>query len=91
MSTRLVDERRSALAGEIATLVARGRRIESHDAFRAVLVRGHVLERRELVRVDEFGRVSREVLPLDRERLVLVIGIAILMAAFLIYVLITGI
>jgi len=84
------DQRRAALAAEVTHLVARGRRIETHDAFQAVLTRGRWLERRELLRVDEVGNVNCEILPIDRERTLVVIGLAIVAIALIIYLLVTA-
>jgi hypothetical protein len=54
------DERRALLARQVQMSVAQGRRVESQGDYRAVLVlkRWGVLERREVVEVDEFGNVS---------------------------------
>ena len=49
------EGRRAALGSQISTLVVHGRRVESQDDYQAVLVRGRgLLERRELVSVDEY-------------------------------------
>lgn len=90
MGTQNPDQRRAALAAEVTHLVSRGRRIETHDAFQAVLTSGRWLERRELLRVDEAGNVNCEMLPIDRERILVVIGLAIVAIALLIYLLVTA-
>jgi hypothetical protein len=55
-----VEERKGLLARQIQTSVAQGRRVETQGDFRAVLVRKQwgVIDRREVVEVDEFGNVS---------------------------------
>lgn len=85
-----VDDRRAALAAEVSSLVAQGRRIETHDAFQAVLVRGRLVERRELVLVDEAGSVTRQALPVDRERIVMLIGAVVVVIVFMIYIVISA-
>ena len=85
------DERSAALARDIAALVSRGRRIETHDTHRAVLVRGRVLERRELLTVSVEGTVMHEDLPIDRERVLILIGLTILAIALLSYVIVSAI
>jgi hypothetical protein len=54
------DDRKAALAIQIQMSVAQGRRVESQSDFRAVLVRKAfgLMERREVVEVDEWGNVS---------------------------------
>lgn len=66
-------------------LVARGRRVESQSPFDATLVRGHLIEFRERAVVDEWGNARVEKLPLDRERLIMFIGAAAVVLAFVIY------
>lgn len=84
------DARRAALARIVTAQIARGRRVETHDAFQAVLVRGRLLERRELLQVDDQGEVTIIALPVDRERVVLLVGVAVVLAAFLIYAIVSG-
>jgi len=54
------EERKALLARQIQTSVAQGRRVESQGDYRAVVVakkRG-VIDRREVIEVDEYGNVS---------------------------------
>ncbi len=55
-----VDERKALLARQIQTSVSQGRRVESQSDFRAVVVRRQwgVLDRREIVEVDEWGNIQ---------------------------------
>ena len=74
--TKTADERRSALARQIAILVAQGRRIESQSDYEAVLVAGRYLwESRELVAVDAWGNFSVQRLGVDKERLSLAFAV----------------
>lgn len=54
------EERKALLARQIQTSVAQGRRVESQGDFRAVLVRKQwgMIDRREVIEVDEYGNVS---------------------------------
>lgn len=84
------DERRARLARQINLLVAQGRRVESQDDYNAVLTRGRIVERRELVSVDEWGNPSLERLPLDKERVLLVALFALAVVVFLILAVTAG-
>lgn len=90
MGTADSDQRRAALAREVTSLVSGGRRIETHDAFQAIVTHGRLVERRELLQVDETGNVTREVLPIDRERILVLIGLAVVAVAFIVYLLVTA-
>jgi len=54
------EERKALLDRHIQMSVVQGRRVESQSDYRAVLVRKRwgVLERREILEVDEYGNVS---------------------------------
>jgi hypothetical protein len=84
------DERQAALARQISALVAQGRRVEVQSPFDAVLARGRLIEFRERVSVDEWGNPLVEKLPLERERLIMVIGAALIVLAFIIYAITTS-
>jgi hypothetical protein len=84
------DERQATLARQISTLVAQGRRIEVQNPFDAILTRGRLIEFRERVSVDEWGNPLVEKLPLDRERLIMLIGAALVVLAFIIYAIVTS-
>jgi hypothetical protein len=84
------DEREAALARQISALIAQGRRVEVQSPFDAVLIHGRLIELRERVSVDEWGNPLVEKLPLDRERIILVIGAALVVLAFIIYAVATS-
>ena len=69
-AAKTADERRSALARQVAILVAQGRRIESQGDYQAVLVTGRYLwVWREIATVDVWGNSSVQRLGVDKERL----------------------
>ena len=75
-ATKTADERRSALARQIAILVAQGRRIESQGDYEVVLVAGRYLwVWREIATVDAWGNVSVQKLGVDKERLYLAFAV----------------
>jgi hypothetical protein len=78
------DERKAALARQAHILIWRGRRIESQSDFQAVLLRGRFVELRELLTIDEWGKASVESLPLDRQRIILAVGLALLFVTLII-------
>jgi hypothetical protein len=84
------DVRQAALARQISTLVAQGRRVEAQSPYDAVLTRGRVIEFKERVSVDEWGNVLVEKLPLDRERLIMLVGAGLVVVAFIIYAIATS-
>jgi len=78
------DERRAALARQTHTLVTQGRRIESQSDFGALLTRGRYVELRELLEMDEGGDASVEKLRLDRERIIIVAGLVLVILTVII-------
>jgi hypothetical protein len=78
------DERKAALARQAHMLIARGRRIESQSDFQAVLLRGRYVELRELLAIDEWGNASVESLPLDWQRIIVAVGLALVVFALII-------
>lgn len=84
------DHRQAALARQISTMIAQGRRIEVQNPFDAILVRGRVLELRERITIDEWGNPLVEKLPVDRNRLIILIGVAAVIVAFIIYAVATA-
>ena len=77
-SSVTAESRHAALASEISRLVARGRRIQSRDDFSAVLARDWgPFERREIVRVDEFGNTSVDELLLTAQQLFSLAGVVV--------------
>ena len=84
------DERQAALARQISNLVAQGRRVEAQSPFDAVLIRGRLIEFREHVSVDEWGNPLVEKLPLDRERLIMLVGATLVVLAFIVYAIATS-
>ncbi len=71
-------------------MIAQGRRIEVQNPFDAILVRGRVLELRERITIDEWGNPLVEKLPVDRNRLIILIGVAAVIVAFIIYAVATA-
>jgi hypothetical protein len=84
------DQRQAALARQVSIFVAKGRRIEVQNPLDAVLVHGRVLEFRERLTVDEWANVRVEKLPLDRDRLIMLIGAAVVVLAFIVYAIATS-
>ena len=75
-AAKTANERRSALARQVAILVARGRHIESQGDYQAVLVTGRYLwVWREIATVDALGNVSVQKLGVDKERLYLAFAV----------------
>jgi hypothetical protein len=75
--TDTAEYRSAALAKEISLLTARGWRVETHDPFQAILVRGHLIERRSLIHVNEHGSLLITKLAVDRQRLLVISAIAL--------------
>lgn len=84
------DHRQAALARQISTMIGQGRRIEAQNPFDAILVRGRGLELRERITIDEWGNLLVEKLPVDRNRLIMLIGVAAVIVAFIIYAVATA-
>lgn len=84
------DERKAMLAAQVTKLVAQGRRVESRSEYDAVLLRGRVVELREVVAVDEWGNVSVTRLPIDRARIFLLVGFALLVLTVIALILVGG-
>ncbi len=84
------DDRQAAVAHQINTLISQGRRIEVQNPLDAVLTRGRLIELRERVTVDQWGNVQVEKLPLDLERLIMLIGALAVVFAFIIYATVTS-
>jgi hypothetical protein len=75
--TPAAEARKARLGEHVARQAAEGWRIESQDDFRAVMVRGRRIERREIVAIDETGALSIERLPLDKVRIALMVAFAL--------------
>ena len=75
--------REDAIEGTIRERIAQGRRIESQGDFGAVLTRGWFVESRELVKIDEWGNVSIEKLPLGWQRIIISAGLVLVILALI--------
>jgi hypothetical protein len=89
MGPASADERQAALALQVSTLIAQGRRVEVQNPLDAVLAHGRVIEFRERVTVDEWGNTIVEKLPLERDRLIMMIGVVAVILAVVIYAIAT--
>lgn len=78
------------LARQVSLLIAQGRRIEVQNPFDTILIRGRLVELRERVVVDEFGSVRVDKLPVDRSRVIMLVGAAAVLLAFIIYAVTTS-
>lgn len=85
------EVQQAALARQVSALIAQGRRVEVQSRFDAVLVRGRLIEFRERVLVNEAGETTVEKLPLDRNRLILLIGFGMLVLVWIIYLVVVSI
>lgn len=85
-----MDQRQAALARQVSNLIAQGRRIEVQNPLDAILVHGRLLELRERITVDEWGNPLVEKLPMDRSRVIMLVGVAAVILAFIIYAIVTS-
>ena len=87
MGTASADQRQAQLARQVSSLIAQGRRVEVQNPLDVVLTHGRLIEFREQVTVDQWGNTLVEKLPLERDRIIMLVGAVAVVCAFIIYAL----